>query len=79
LHLLKEKFYSLLKVKKHPTMGKVAMVAPDEELEDRVSTSRVYGLNSGHQRSVIRQWAYHPSRGDIISLLSSGGLDKVTT
>ncbi|CAG9789851.1 unnamed protein product [Diatraea saccharalis] len=35
LHVLKEKFYSLLKVQKHPGFGRVAVVGPDEELDGK--------------------------------------------
>ncbi|RVE40264.1 hypothetical protein evm_015086 [Chilo suppressalis] len=35
LHVLKEKFYSLLKVQKHPGYGRMAVVGPDEELDEK--------------------------------------------
>ncbi|XP_026499522.2 mannosyl-oligosaccharide glucosidase [Vanessa tameamea] len=35
LHLLKEKFYSLLRVEKHPHFGRLAVLGPDDELNDK--------------------------------------------
>lgn len=35
LHLLKEKFYSLLKVEKHSIFGRLAVLSPDDELNDK--------------------------------------------
>ncbi|XP_059063009.1 mannosyl-oligosaccharide glucosidase [Achroia grisella] len=34
LHLLKEKVYSLLKNERHPTLGRLAVLSPDAELND---------------------------------------------
>ncbi|XP_045506092.1 mannosyl-oligosaccharide glucosidase [Colias croceus] len=35
LHLLKEKYYSLLKIEKHPAFGRLAVVGQDDELNDK--------------------------------------------
>ncbi|XP_061725499.1 mannosyl-oligosaccharide glucosidase [Cydia pomonella] len=35
LHLLKEKFYSLLKAEQHPTFGRIPALRPDEELTNK--------------------------------------------
>ncbi|CAH2236481.1 jg20111 [Pararge aegeria aegeria] len=36
IHLLKEKFYSLFKVEKHPHFGRLAVMGPDAELDDNL-------------------------------------------
>ena len=36
LHLLKEKFYSLLKIERHSMFGKLAVLGPDDELNIKV-------------------------------------------
>ncbi|KAI8426913.1 hypothetical protein MSG28_014583 [Choristoneura fumiferana] len=35
LHLLKEKFYSLLKAEPHPTFGRIAALGPDDEMHNK--------------------------------------------